>query len=392
MSRDEGRGVWLLAVGQTAGYAALVYMFGAILLALQAESGWSRTELALGPTLSVLVQAGLAPFSGRLVDRGHGPHLLAGAAVLGAISLALLSRVTAIWEWYLLWTVIGVAQAASLYETCFSFLTRRLGPEARQGIIRVTLVAGFASSVAFPLGAWAAAHLGWRGAVLVFAGVQLLVTLPANLAGAALLRRGIRRGAPLVPTPKGAVRQALVRPEFWALAAFFGMLMGNHTMLVTFALPILTDRGATPAIAVLVASTIGPMQVVGRVLLMLGGARIPAGAAARAIALGMALSSGALLIATGQWGLFAIYAVLQGASIGVQSILRPLLTAEALGSENFGAMSGALAMAPLTASACAPFAGALLIGAGGVPALLAVSMSMGLIAFGVALWLRQRGI
>ncbi|MBC7140604.1 MAG: hypothetical protein H5U18_00320, partial [Rhodobacteraceae bacterium] len=50
MSRDESIGVWLLAVGQTAGFAALVYMFGAIILSLEDGSGWSRAELALGPT------------------------------------------------------------------------------------------------------------------------------------------------------------------------------------------------------------------------------------------------------------------------------------------------------------------------------------------------------
>jgi hypothetical protein len=90
--------------------------------------------------------------------------------------------------------------------------------------------------------------------------------------------------------------------------------------------------------------------------------------------------------------LFVAYAVGQGASIGIQSILRPLLVAEALGQENFGAVSGALAMAPLTASAAAPVLGALLISAGGVTLLLWVTLAAALGAFGIALWLRSRGI
>ena len=392
MGRDESRGVWLLAVGQTAGFAAIVYVFGAILLSLEAGSGWHRAELALGPTLALLTQAGLAPFSGRLVDRGLGGALLGGAAALGGLCLLALSQVGQIALWYLLWIVIGVAQAASLYETCFSFLTRRLGPFARDAIIRVTLVAGFASTFAFPLGAWAGAAFGWRGALLVFAAVQIAVTVPANLLGARYLRRGERRGGAMVPTPRGAVRAALGRPEFWALAGFFGLLMGNHMMLTTFALPVLADRGAAPALAVLVAASVGPMQVAGRALLMFGGDRIPAGGAARAIALGMAAASGALLVASGQTVLFVAYAVGQGASIGIQSILRPLLVAEALGQENFGAVSGALAMAPLTASAAAPVLGALLISAGGVTLLLWVTLAAALGAFGIALWLRSRGI
>ena len=392
MSRDESRGVWLLAIGQTAGYASLVYIFGAIILSLESGSGWTRAELALGPTLALVAQAILAPFMGRLVDKGRGGLLLGGSAIVGALCLALLSRVESLVAWYALWLLIGAAQAAGLYETCFSLLTRRLGPEARRGIIRVTLVAGFASTFAFPLGAWSGSALGWRGAILLFAAIQLFLTLPVNVLGVTLLRRGERRGGPLVPTPKGAILRTLRQPEFWALAVFFGLLMGNHMILTTYALPVLTERGASQALAVLVASSVGPMQVAGRVLLMLGGARIPAGGAARAIALGMVLSSGALLIVSGQVWLFFIYAIGQGASIGVQSILRPLLTAEALGPENFGANSGALAMAPLLASAAAPVFGALLIGAGGVTLLLSVTLTMGLIAFASALWLRARGI
>lgn len=392
MSRDESRGVWLLAIGQTAGFAALVYIFGAIILSLEAGSGWSRAELALGPTLALLTQAGLAPFSGRLVDGGHGGALLGGAALLGALCLALLSQVGHLALWYALWVVVGAAQAASLYETCFSFLLRRLGPEARGAIIRVTLVAGFASTFAFPLGAWAGEVLGWRGAILVFAGVQAAVTLPANLIGVRLLRRGARRGADLAQVRAGAVRGVLRRPEFWALALYFGLMMGNHMMLTTYALPILTDRGAAHAVAVLVASTVGPMQVAGRLILTLPGLRVRTGTLARVISLGMTGSSLALLAASGEPWLFAIYAVGQGASIGVQSILRPLITAEALGQDNFGAISGALAMAPLGAGALAPFLGALLIGAGGVTLLLAVTLAFALLAFAIALWLRARGI
>jgi predicted MFS family arabinose efflux permease len=392
MSRYDHIGVWLLAIGQTAGFGALVYMFGAILLALEDGSGWGRAELALGPTLALMTQAFLAPFSGRLVDRGHGGTLLGGAALLGAVSLAILSQVGTLAIWYLVWVAIGVAQGASLYETCFSFLTRRLGTDARKGIIRVTLVAGFASTLAFPLGAWAGATLGWRGAVLVFAAVQLCVTLPANLAGVHFLRRGERRAGVMMATPKGAVRQVLARPEFWVLAAYFGLLMGAHLMLVTFALPIMTDRGASPAMAVLVASTVGPMQVAGRIVLMLAGDRAASGMVARSIALAMALASAILLAASGHVWLMVVYAVLQGGGIGIQSILRPLLTAEALGRENFGAVSGALAMAPLTAGAAAPFLGALLIEAGGVSFLLAVTLAAGLLAALLAFWLRLRGI
>jgi predicted MFS family arabinose efflux permease len=392
MSRDERLGVWVLAVGQTLGFATLVFSFGGILPALLDGSGWSRAELALGPTLALLVSAVLAPVSGRLVDAGHGAALLAGAAALGAAGLLALSGVGSHALWLACWALVGLGQAGSLYETCFAFLTRRLGGEARGAIIRITVLAGFASSLAFPVGAWAGAAFGWHGALAIFAALQLAITVPANLWGAHLLRRGQRRGPAMVETPKGAVRAAIGKPEFWVLAAIFALMLGGHMMLVSFALPIMQDRGAGATLAVVVASSVGPMQVAGRLFLMFGADRIGSGRAVRVITLGLAVASAALLLAAGQPALMFAYAVFQGASIGIASILRPLLVAEALGRENFGAVSGALATAPLSASAAAPYLGALLIGWGGVPLLLAATLSFALLAFAGTLWLGRRGI
>jgi predicted MFS family arabinose efflux permease len=242
------------------------------------------------------------------------------------------------------------------------------------------------------LGAYSGQIYGWRGALLIFGLVQLFVTVPANLVGVALMRRGERRGAEGVEVPKGAVRAAMKRPEFWLLAGLFGLILGNHTMLSTFALPVLADRGAGTGLAVLVASSVGPMQVAGRIFLMVGAERIPAGTAIRAVATLLALASLALLLAAGHVWLFFAYAICQGAAAGVSSILRPVLVAEALGRENFGAVSGALAIAPLTASAAAPYAGALLIGAGGIPMFLWGTFLMAVTAIGLAFLLRARGI
>lgn len=134
------------------------------------------------------------------------------------------------------------------------------------------------------------------------------------------------------------------------------------------------------------------MQVVGRLGMMLGGARVRSGTAVRAVTLVMALASLSLLLSAGHVWLFFAYAVCQGASLGISSILRPVLTAEALGLEDFGAISGTLAIAPLGASAIAPFFGAVLIGAGGVTLFLSVTLALTLCAFAAALWLRSRGI
>lgn len=381
--------IWLLAVGQTLGFAALLYIFAALLVAWEGALGWSKAQLSVGPTLSILVSAAVATQAGRLVDRGYGAELLWGGAGLGALALAGLSQVQTHAQYVAAWAVIGLAHGACLYEVCFAFLIRRLGTQARRAIIHVTLMAGFASTLAFPLGAVLAGAFGWRGAVLAFAGLLAFGALPANLVAGRRLRRGTRgRAAPggeSAADARAAFRAALRGRAFWLLAVIFGLVATNHAMLVSYFIPLFADRGASPALAVAAASCVGPAQVAGRFLLMtLGEARMGAWRAT-ALMLGALLLAGALLWAAG-WAtpLIFAFAAVQGVAIGLMSILKPLLTAETLGRAGFGAVAGAMAIAPLLGGAAAPFLGALVLGAGGPDTLIAVTWAMAAVAAGCA--------
>jgi hypothetical protein len=161
--------------------------------------------------------AGLTPFTGRLVDRGLGGEMLIWLPGVAALGVAGLGLVSSLAGWLALWAVIGVAQAGSLYETCFAFLTRRMGNGARAAITRVTLVAGFAGTLAFPLGHWLGGGLGGQGALIAFAGLVALV-MPINALAVRQLRRRERAGQALPPTPPGTLQAALRKPAFWMIA------------------------------------------------------------------------------------------------------------------------------------------------------------------------------
>jgi MFS family permease len=382
MSESRGAAVWLLAVGQTLIYAGCYYSFPALLPDLVTATGWTKGELALGPTLAFLVMAGLTPFTGRLVDRGLGGEMLTWLPVLCALGVAGLGLNGSLAGWLALWALIGVAQAGSLYETCFAFLTRRLGDGARAGITRVTLVAGFAGTLAFPLGHWLGAALGGQGALVAFAGLILLAA-PLNAVAVRQLRRRERAGPDLQPSPPGVLQAALRRPAFWAIALGFLAVYLNHGILITYALILFADRGAAPGLAALAAACIGPAQVAGRLALMAAGAKVTTAQATMA-SLGGIVVAGVLLWLAGLAPMLIFgFALAQGAGIGLTSILRPVLIAEILGREGFGAISGAAAVAPILASAAAPTVGALLLGAGGTGLVLAVCL--GLAVIGLAL-------
>lgn len=386
----DAAAVWLLAVGQTLGYAAFYYSFGALIVALEAGTGWSKAQLSLGPAMTLVVSALAAPLAGRLVDGGHGARLLWGGAVFGGLMLVGLSLAATLPLYIAFWALIGLAHAASLYEVCFAFLTRRLGSHARGAIVRVTVLAGFASALAFPLGAGVAELAGWRGAVLVFAALMIGVAAPLNWYAGARLRRHARAGSEKPAPEPGALGGALRRAEFWLLAAIFGLCWMNHTVVMTYILPVLADLGISKPLAVATATSVGPSQVAARMLLMLGGHAVAVQRVTKWSLAAMALASAVLLAAGAAWGLVFVFAVLQGASIGLVSVLRPVLCAEVLGRRGFGAITGVIAIFPLLSTAAAPVLGALIQQAGGTLALLIATCAMGSLAAGLAAWLRAR--
>ena len=379
--------VWLLAIGHTLTYAALYYAFAALLPDLEVETGWSKAQLAAGPTLAFLITAVLTPFTGRLVDRGWGGELLIWMPMLGAAALVGLSFAHTPLAWLGLWAIIGVAQAGSFYETCFAFLTRRLGDGARAAITKVTLVAGFASTLSFPLGHALGRAFGGQGALAAFALLIVLGSVPVNMVGVAQLRRlqGVSTMRP--EAEPGALAAALRKPAFWAMAAIFGLTYVTHSVLITYSLVLFEDRGAPEAMAVLAASCIGPAQVAGRLALLVSEARV-GNARATVWSLGAIVLASALLWAAGAAPMLIFgFAVMQGVGIGLCSILRPVLLSQLLGRRGFGAISGAVAVAPILGTAVGPVFGAALLAQGGFVAVYAACLAMSLAGLALGIWL-----
>ncbi len=183
---------------------------------------------------------------------------------------------------------------------------------------------------------------------------------------------------------------ALRRPAFWAISAIFGLIWLNHGVLLTFILMLFQDRGANAGMATLAAACIGPAQVAGRAVLLAFSARI-SNARASLWSLGSVLAAGAILWAAG-WlpVLIFVFAMLQGAGAGLLSNLRPILVADLLGRRGFGAISGAVAVTPILASAAAPSAGAALLHWGGPGLIYGACLAMAALGLAIGLGLLAR--
>ena len=347
--------VWPLAIAETIVWAAMYYGFPALLPTWERELGWSKTELSFAFTLSLLVSASLVPVAGRLIDRGHARAIFAGGTVLGAVLLALLSAVTEFWQFLCIWIGLGVAMSGTLYEACFAVLVRSTGDRARRAITIVSIVAGLAGTVAFPSAHLLAGAFGWRGAVLVFAAAVGVVAAPLVWSAC---RRAEVQATEHAPEPSASAGQALAvtrSPVFWLLASAVFLAALDHGMLISHVLPILDDRGIDVGLAVLAASLVGPMQVAGRLVLMATD-RVASTVVASTGCFAMMAIAGVRASSTptrhrpfssGSW-------LLQGAGIGIASVMRPVVTAELLGRRNFGVVSGLVGLMHMGGYALGP--------------------------------------
>src|SRR5204862_2769130 len=142
---------------------------------------WSQTVVYGGLSAALLFMGVLSPLSGRLIDRNGGRRVMvAGSAVtfLGCVALALCSDVA---TYDAAWLGLGLGMGLTLYDAAFAALARIGGPYAKGPISQITLLGGLASTVFWPIGYFLAGQFGWRGAVLVYAGIALL-TIPLHLA------------------------------------------------------------------------------------------------------------------------------------------------------------------------------------------------------------------
>lgn len=371
MFRD--RAIILLALGQTLIWAATFYVFPAMLLWWEADLGWSRGDLTFAITLAILTSGFAAPLAGRIIDAGRGAAMMGIGAVCSGVSLILLSLVTQPWQFYLVWVVIGLFNAGTLYEATFAMITRSRGAAAKQGIIWITLIAGFASSLSFPAVHLLASGFGWRGTLLFLGGFVALVVAPILFSGARML--GPAQDIAPANHP-GSHASYLRSPVFWCLGIGFAISAIVHGATLHHLLPLLNERTLTPGFAVLIAALIGPMQVAGRLAMVAAGDRLShRGFALAAFGL-MGLSVVILAVSGSSPPLVVLFVLLFGGAYGTVSILRPVIARDLLGQENFGAKSGGLAALYMLAAASSAWLGALIWGVGGYGLMLWVLIAL----------------
>jgi MFS family permease len=375
-------GILLIAAGQTVVWAGLFYVFPAMLLEWEQGLGFGKVELTAAFSVALLVSAVCAPVAGRMIDMGHGRWIMAGSTLIGALGLLILSQVQMVWQFYLCWILIGGCCAGCLYESCFALVTRALGADARAAIVRITLMAGFAGSLSFPAVHFLSAIWDWRLTLQVFALVVFAIGTPLIWFGAGLIESSAATLAPRSNIATPALRlSSFSAPVFLWLAVGFALLAVVHGATLHHLLPLLDERNLPKEWAILCASLIGPMQVVGRLAMMAVEKKV---SNQFLVTLCFWLMAGAivlLFVAAALPLLIFGFVLLFGAGYGMVSIVRPVITRDILGGQGFGEKSGGMALFYLTGAALAPWIGSVVWSFAGYDGLLCLLVLMALCGY-----------
>jgi MFS family permease len=384
--------VLALGITQITAWGSIYYLFPLVMEPLQEALGASKSAVVGAFTGALLLSGLLAPLVGRFIDRRGGRTLMAAGSLLAALSLAALGQVNSLTQLYVVWALLGVAMAGTLYEPAFAVLTRAFATNHRRAIAVLTLFGGFASTVFWPLGQMLINAFGWREAAMIFGGINLVVCVPLHLT---VLPRGDARpsGAAGAPRESRSLGDAVRDPMFHLLAAAFTANAFVFSAMSVHLLAMLVAKGFSATQAAALGALIGPMQVLGRLSEMSVGQRL-APTSVGAIALALLPASVLLFVAAGDstWS-FVIFAVLYGAGNGVMTIVRGAVPVELYGRDHYGAVNGAMAAPVLIAKAVGPLAAAVawtvLQDYDGVALLLAAVASSSLVFFGWALRRRR---
>ncbi|GAA4413132.1 MFS transporter [Fodinibacter luteus] len=367
--------VAVLAVTETVSWGVLYYAFVVFQVPMGDELGFSPAVLGGAFSLAVLLTGLVSVPVGRWLD-ARGPRgLMTTGSIVCALLVAAWSQVTSVTGLYLVMAGIGAARAAVLYDPAFAVVIRWFHAKRSTALLAVTVVAGFASTIALPASHALIEALGWRGALLVLAGALAALTVlphwlvlraePADLGmhpdGAEhppprhLVEGPPDHGSSVRATAGWALRQPLFR---WYAAAFAAQACAVIVVAVHL-VPFLLEHGHTAAFAATATGTLGALSVSGRLVLTGAARRIPVGVATAVMFTLQATGVLVLMTAGETVAGAATFVLLFGAGFGVGTIARPVLLAHGFGVARYATLAALMTVLTTVATTTGPFAAGL---------------------------------
>lgn len=378
----ERRGLIVAALGSslTVSWASSYYIPAVLAVPMARDLGLSPVWVFGAFSMAMVVAALVGPWAGARIDGAGGRGVLMASNLVFAAGLTLLAAAPAPSVLFMGWAVIGLGMGIGLYEAGFATLAGIYGKDARGPITGITLIAGFASTVGWPLSGLMLATWGWREACIGWALIHLALALPLN----AILPNGTEtNAAPPTLAGDGAPPSRLA---LGLLAFVFAATWFNSTAMAAHLPGLLQAAGASTAVAIAAGALIGPAQVAARVLEFGVLRRFHPLTSARVAAAAHPVAAMALL---GLGGPAAyVFALLHGAGNGILTIAKGTLPLALFGAASYGRRIGWLGAPARILQAAAPLIFGSALTAWGVSAIW-LTAAIGMAALLALLLLRR---
>lgn len=355
----------------TAIQALAMYTFGVFLKPLTAEFNWERGALSGALSVSILLFGLFSILSGRLSDK-YGPRILVtvGGLLVG-IGFLLMSRISSLWQVYLIWGLFMGIGSSCCFVPIASTIPRWFTKKRGIAIGITGAGVGLGGIISPLLAQWLISTYHWRQSYLILGLITFIVVIPlAQFMKHSPQRVGlkpygedetIKDEHSLITGGTGglSITQAIKTSRFWVwglvLSGFFFSSQATKVHIVPHAI----DIGISPIIAASIVSIIAGCSVIGQ--LSVGSISDRIGGRLLLIA-GLFLATLALL-----WLLFAreiwmlyVFAVMLGLAFGGIVVLQIVITSELFGLSSLGMILGGLTLFVTIGEALgAPLAGSI---------------------------------
>lgn len=343
-----------LGTTQTLAWASSYYLPAILADPVSRDLGLSSSWFFALFSVALVIAGMIGPRVGRQIDAFGGRGVLSLSNGVIAVGLILLGFANGLTLLALAWALLGIGMGLGLYDAAFAALGRIYGNNARGAITGITLFAGFASTIGWPLTAWGLEAMGWRDTCFAWGAAHIVLGLPLNLlclpqAAIAEQRNG-SLAKPHITTDKRMLLIAFAFAAAWMVTGAMAVHLPR----------ILEAAGATTVQAIAAGMLIGPAQVTARVAEASLLRHAHPILSARLACLTHPIGAVVVLLGFGSLG-YPLFAILHGLGNGVLTIARGTVPLAIFGPKDYGYRLGLLGAPARVLQALAPFAFGLLI-------------------------------
>ena len=329
---------------------AFFYGFTAFVIPMTAEFGWSYLAFSLAASLRGIERGLAAPLVGLLVDRLGPRKLIFCGALVAGMGFILLSRTSSLAMFYGACIVLSIGFSASANVVLTTAVAHWF--HRRVSLAMGLMTTGFGmGGLLLPVVMWLINHYEWRTTLLLLGiGTWIIIPLLALVIRHKPEQYGYLPDGDLIPAMENAesdtnmrefdAKQALRTRTFWLLSLSFAIRFMGVGAVILHVMPYLTSVGLASGSAVLVATFIPLLSIVGR----LGfGWLGDVFSKKYVLALTAAFQTAGLLAfyyAPSLWALI-IFLITFGLGYGGAIALRPAIQREYFGRNAFGSIQGA---------------------------------------------------